>query len=97
MEMDYYQFEEEELEEKIKVLKEEIELKKQQKGAGQEEESKQSFYTDFNNKLNLPNDPSPPKKRSNSKGKKIESTAAKKNKSGTSSKSGAGTKKKTSS
>ena len=32
MEMEYYQIEEEELEEKIKTLKEEIELKKQQKG-----------------------------------------------------------------
>jgi len=27
------------------------------------------MYNDFNNKLNLPNDPSPPKKRSTSKGK----------------------------
>ena len=32
MEMEYYQMEEEEVEEKIKTLKEEIELKKQQKG-----------------------------------------------------------------
>lgn len=34
------------------------------------------MYNDFNNKLNLPNDPSPPKKRSNSKGKKQSSYSA---------------------